>query len=216
VVPVPRDEAELLTRALALRGRRLGDLARDVLVSLDGPTVRSKGKMGTVLEKALGATAGSAAIPDFPTLGVELKSVPVDERGVPREGTFVTSIDLDRLDQETWDSSRVRHKLAAVLWIPIHTPDDSAPAERLVGQARLWRPTPDEEARLRGDWEDLIGKMAIGGIESVTAHDGEVLQVRPKAAHGAVRAAAPAYDGEPIATIPRGFYLRPRFVRELL
>jgi DNA mismatch repair protein MutH len=58
--------------------------------------------------------------------------------------------------------------------------------------------------------------MAIGGIESVTAHDGELLQVRPKAAHGRVRTLAPAYQGEPIATVPRGFYLRPRFTEAML
>jgi DNA mismatch repair protein MutH len=216
VIAPPRDEAELVTRAMALVGRTLGEIAAEVGVALDGPTVRTKGKMGTVLERALGASAGSAAVPDFPTLGIELKSIPVDERGTPREGTFVTSIDLSTLDREVWETSRVRGKLTCVLWVPVLTPGDTAPALRRVGRPRLWRPTASEELALRGDWEDLVGKMAIGGIESLSAHDGEILQVRPKAAHGGVRAEAPGHDGETLLTVPRGFYLRARFTAGLI
>jgi DNA mismatch repair protein MutH len=214
MIEPPASRDELVARARELTGRTLGDIAGSLGLTLEGPTVRSKGKAGMVIERALGASAGSAAIPDFPDLGVELKTVPLDGRGKPREGTFVCSIDLAGLDEETWETSRCRGKLACVLWVPLV--GDGAPPTRIVGEPLLWELADPAEATLRADWEDLVGRMAIGGIESVTAHDGELLQVRPKAAHGGVRTLAPSYDGEPIATVPRGFYLRPRFTEALL
>ena len=50
---------------------------------------RDKGWVGMLLEYWLGADAGSKAEQDFAHLGVELKTIPVDESGVPLETTFV-------------------------------------------------------------------------------------------------------------------------------
>src|SRR3984957_20034108 len=90
----PRDEAELLDRARALRGHAVGALAARLGLDLGGPAVATKGKVGALLEQALGATGGSAATWDFPALRVELKTVPLDERGIPRESTFVCAVSL--------------------------------------------------------------------------------------------------------------------------
>ena len=53
-------------------------------------------------------------------------------------------------------------------------------------------------------------------IEELTAHRGRWLQVRPKARDGSVRTIAWGSEGEAIATVPRGFYLRARFTAALL
>ena len=203
-VPPPRDETELIERARALAGVRLADL----VVGL-----HTKGKAGELLERALGATGGSQATWDFPDLRVELKSIPLDERGKPKESTFVCAFPLADADRAEWATSWVRAKLARVLWIPLHMEPEGA---RRVGEPLLWSPTPEQEAALKDDFEEIVGQIGIGGIEGVSAHLGTHLQLRPKAAHGRVRTVVRGREGDMVATVPRGFYLRARFTAAIL
>ena len=95
----PQTEEELLSRARALTGMRLGQLARRLEQSLPADTLRCKGRVGELVEQALGATAGTLDQPDFPGLGVELKTIPVDARGRVRESTHVCFLSLGEVEQ---------------------------------------------------------------------------------------------------------------------
>jgi DNA mismatch repair protein MutH len=212
----PQSEAELLGRARELTGRRLVEIAAALGVSIAGDGVSTKGKMGALIERALGATGGSAAVPDFPHLGVELKTIPVDREGRPRESTFVCTLSLADADRAEWATSWVRRKLARVLWIPIVIPKDRALADRTIGAPLLWRPTPAQEAVLRDDFDEIMGLIGVGAIDGLTARTGRALQARPKAAHGRVRTAAFGPDDEPTTALPRGFYLRAGFTGAIL
>jgi len=212
----PTSEDELLCRARALSGRTLGELARSFGVDPPADLRRAKGFGGQLLERALGASAGSRGEPDFRALGVELKSLPVDRAGRPRESTFVCTIALSRLGDVEWEASLVKKKLARVLWIPVEGERQIAPADRRIGEPLLWSPTPEEEAALRFDWEELAGLIGRGDVESLTAHFGTWLQVRPKARDSHALRRGTDTDGAFFATLPRGFYLRARFTARLI
>lgn len=212
----PASESELCQRAAWLSGKTIGELADALGARVPPAGARGKGKMGDLVEKALGAEAGSAKTPDFPRLGIELKTIPIGPRGVPRESTFVCTISLADADRAEWITSVARAKLAHVLFVPIVVDDHGPPADRRIGEPFLWRPTSEQEAVLRDDFEDTMGAIGAGGIEAVTARRGRWLQVRPKAATGSVRTISFGPEGEWIATVPRGFYLRASFTRALL
>jgi len=232
--PAPHDAAELVGRALALQGASIDELARALGVRVHGAAVSTKGKVGELLERALGARGGSAATWDFPELAIELKTIPVDERGVPSESTFVCAVSLLDAERAEWETSWVRAKLSRVLWVPVITSatgearqrpepgergkrEQSAErGERRVGLARLWSPSAEQEAVLLGDFEEILGRIAASGIEDISARVGRWLQLRPKAAHGRVRTRAPGGDEGDVATVPRGFYLRSRFTGAIL
>jgi DNA mismatch repair protein MutH len=204
-----------MVRANALAGRTLAEIAHALGDDrADLPSVRTKGRAGDLIERALGASAGSAAEPDFPSLGIELKTIPVDDRGRVVESTFVCTIPLARIADERWATSWVRRKLSCVLWVPIES--DPPFYERRVGRALLWRPSDGDERELAADFDELVGQIGTGGIDSLTAHSGRHLQVRPKAAHGSVRTDAAGPDGELLQVVPRGFYLRASFTSMLL
>ena len=211
----PRSLDELLRRAAALDGLRVGELARRVGLALPAEPRSAKGHLGRLLELALGADAGNRDEPDFRELGVELKSVPLDRLGRVRESTFVCSLDLARAGREEWELSRVRRKLACVLWFPVQALP-FALADRYLGTARLWRPSPGQETLLRADWEELMGHVATGRIEELSAHLGQALQVRPKAPDGRARVNCLGPEGETLPVVPRGFYLRARFTEAVL
>lgn len=215
-VPPPGSEAELLQRGRDLSGQTLGEVAERFGLEVPSSLVRAKGWVGMLVEKALGATAGSRSEPDFPGLGIELKTLPVDEHGQPRESTFVCTIELSRIPEIEWGQSRVKNKLGRVLWFPVQAARDIPVGERQLGEPLLWTPDTDEEAALRFDWEELAGRIACSGTESVTAHLGRYLQVRPKAANSRVVRRVMDGEGEPYRANPRGFYLRTAFTQGLL
>jgi DNA mismatch repair protein MutH len=212
----PATEQELLGRAAELAGLTLRELAARFEAPVPPDLRRAKGFVGGLLERALGATAGSRALPDFPELHIELKTLPVDRAGAPLESTFVCTIPLTEIGDVEWADSRVRRKLSRVLWVPVEGERSIAVGERRIGQALLYRLSEADEALLRRDWEELAGLIGRGHVESLTGHLGQCLQIRPKAAHSRARRLGFDADGVPFAALPRGFYLRPSFTRALL
>ena len=177
---------------------------------------RHKGWVGGLLERALGATAGSRSAPDFEALGVELKTIPISRTGRPRESTFLTSIAPRTLADERWPTSTVRSKLARVLWVPIEASPDIPLGRRRVGSPLLWSPSAEEDRALSDDFELLRRSVSEGWLDGVTAHAGQFLQVRPKGKNAAARRWTPDPDGDESPARPRGFYLRARFTAGVL
>ncbi len=202
-----------MERASNLAGFTLGELGARVGITVPDEGVRGKGVAGQIVEKALGATAASRAEPDFVGLGIELKTIPLDGAGRPKESTFVASISLSAMADTDWEQSVVFKKLSKVLFVPVEAASETPLRSRRVGRAYLWVPTDDELSLLRKDWEQLAEMIACGDVEHITGHLGEVLQVRPKAATGSARRRAPDEEGAVQWTMPRGFYLRPAFTR---
>lgn len=215
-VPPPESEAILLSRAQALAGYTLGELAARAQIPIPQDLRRDKGWVGMLLERYLGANAGSKPEQDFAEIGVELKTIPVDLQGRPLETTFVCVAPLTGNTGVTWASSHVRHKLARVLWVPVEG-DRAIPLSlRRVGAPLLWSASEEEDALLRHDWEELMEMIVLGQVERITARHGEVLQIRPKAANSKALTEGIGENGQPILTLPRGFYLKKTFTGPLL
>ncbi|MGC9401621.1 DNA mismatch repair endonuclease MutH [Vibrio genomosp. F10] len=214
--PEPISENELLTRANAIAGLSLKDLADEANILVPEDLKRDKGWVGQLLEWHLGATAGSKPQQDFETLGIELKSIPIGYNGKPLETTFVCVAPLVGVHGLSWEHSHVRNKLSRVLWIPVEGEREIPLAERRVGSPLIWSPSEEEEQQLKADWEELMELIVLGRVEQITAKHGEVLQLRPKAAHGRVLTDAFGSSGKRIKTRPRGFYLRTQFTSAIL
>lgn len=212
----PQDEDELLARASALAGYTLGELALRIGLPVPRDLKRDKGWVGMLLERYLGASAGSKPQQDFAEIGVELKTIPVDAAGRPLETTFVCVAPLTGNSGVTWHNSHVRHKLARVLWVPVEGECSIALEQRRVGAAMLWSPNEDEERQLQSDWEELMDMIVLGKVDQLTARHGEVLQIRPKAANSKALTEAIGRNGQPVMTLPRGFYLKKTFTAPLL
>ncbi len=106
----------------------------------------------------------------------------------------------------------MKKKLTCVLFVPIVHGVHEQP---VIGSAFLWRPTIEQEAVLRADWEDLSDLVSQGLGFAVRATRGRSLQLRPKASSSRdVRTAR--VDGEDVVVKPQGFYLRPSFTVALL
>lgn len=212
----PNSVDQLLSRAEQLAGCTLGELAQIANIRVPDNFKREKGWTGQLLELFLGAEAGSTPQQDFPQLGVELKTIPIDPRGKPLETTYVCYAPLTNIAGIQWQQSSVRNKLNCVLWIPIEGSRDIPPANRRIANPVLWQPNPAQLAQLQVDWEELMDMIALGEVEKITASHGEVLQIRPKAADGSALTDAIGISGQIVRTRPRGFYLRKTFTSSIL
>ncbi|MEM1417577.1 MAG: DNA mismatch repair endonuclease MutH [Myxococcota bacterium] len=212
----PRSEAELMARARRLAGWTVGELGAALGVPVPESTRRAKGLAGQLVERFLGASAGSRDAADFQAIGVELKTLPIDVRGRPKESTFVCTIQPNRMAALDFEDSPCWHKLQRVLWVPVEASDAWPLPGRRLGSPILWSPSPAERRVLQDDWERVAARIAEGNLDDIDASLGDALQVRPKAATSAARPRVPDADGAFQWQNPRGFYLRTSFTRQVL
>ncbi|MFT5427169.1 MAG: DNA mismatch repair protein MutH [Gammaproteobacteria bacterium] len=215
VTPSPLSENELLESASRISGKTLQQLAHQQNLETPEDQLHHKGWVGQLLELSLGATAGSLPEPDFQHIGVELKTLPLSKNGTPKESTYVCAINLTQIESQ-WETSLVHLKLSRVLWLPVEADPDIPLAARRIGSAILWSPNEEQETTLRRDWEELMELIATGELEQITAHQGQYLQVRPKAANTKALRKGFNNEGDEILTLPRGFYLRPSLTKQII
>jgi len=115
----PASADDLLSRCHAIAGLTLGELAYMAHIAIPENLQRHKGWPGMLIEKWLGANAGSKPQQDFPELGIELKTIPIDRQFAPLETTYVCFAPLLMAPGVTWETSNVRNKLQQVLWLPV-------------------------------------------------------------------------------------------------
>lgn len=213
---IPQTLEQLLSQAQSIAGLTFGELADELHIPVPPDLKRDKGWVGMLLERALGATAGSKAEQDFYHLGVELKTLPIDAEGYPLETTFVSLAPLVQNSGVKWENSHVRHKLSCVLWMPIEGSRHIPLRERHIGAPILWKPTAEQERQLKQDWEELMDLIVLGKLDQITARIGEVMQLRPKGANSRAVTKGIGKNGEIIETLPLGFYLRKEFTAQIL
>lgn len=217
---IPANEQELLERTHDLAGLTLAEVANNAGIEIPADLKRNKGWIGLLLEHVLGATASSRPEPDFPTLGIELKTLPINSQGKPLETTFVCVAPLTGLVGVNWKNCWLKQKLSKVLWVPIlcDTPNQKKIplAERRIGSAFIWSPNKEEEQLLALDWQELTDMIVLGEVEKINGKHGQVLQLRPKAANAQAKTQAFDRNGKPFMTLPRGFYLKTHFTQALL
>ncbi len=212
----PQSIDDLMQRCHHIAGKSIGQIAQEVGCRVPADLLRNKGWVGQLLESYLGADAGNQAEPDFIALGIELKTLPLNAHGEPKESTYVCTVSLSEYEALTWQESWVKRKLSHVLWLPVEAESSIPLAERYIGTAWLWQPDQIEEEILKADWEELMDRLALGEQSELTAREGQYLQVRPKAAHSRILAKSSDISGETILMNPRGFYLRTTFTKRLL
>lgn len=211
----PESREALLARARGLAGRTVGELARVLGYRVPKDLRGNKGFVGQLVELGLGARGGSDPEPDFPELGVELKTLPITPAGRPIESTYVCMARLDARETTDYATSYVAKKLARVLFVPLVV-DDAPLGDRRFAMPFWWEPGPEDLARLAADFAALHARVRLGEVEDVRAVEGAVLQLRPKAMSRDDRTLGRSEEGWLVAVRPRGWYLRASFTAELV
>ena len=212
----PTTEKELLENTAQIIGLSLQQLANSLAIEVPANQLKAKGWVGELMEARLGATASSRPEPDFQNIGVELKTLPLDLHGKPKESTYVSTVPLRDNIGQTWEKSVIKLKLNRVLWVPVEADPAINLSQRRIGKSFIWSPNQEEENDLRADWQELIDMITMGELHKINARQGKYLQIRPKAANAKALSRTSLQTGESGLTLPRVFYLRPAFTRMLV
>ncbi|CAH9015636.1 DNA mismatch repair endonuclease MutH [Candidatus Nitrosacidococcus sp. I8] len=210
----PISEQEVLAKAQRFAGLTLGEVAAALNWTVPKDLYHARGWVGNLLESALGAKASTRPIPDFPRLGIEVKTLPLKQNSQPKESTFVCTLSLGDLNT-CWEQSRVYHKLNRVLWIPVEAENNIPISKRQIGMPLLWSPNSIQQEILKIDWDELTEIANLEKLTEITAHQGVYLQIRP------VTNNQVSYKGMDekinyISTGYKGFYLRSTFTHTIL
>ena len=211
-----KNKEELLHKASYLSGLTLNEFALEMNHVVPKNLNNAKGWLGQLMERYLGAKAGSRPMPDFPELGIELKTIPVDFNGKPLESTYICVVPLLFDGLIYFEESLFFKKTSHVLWIPIEGTKEKPVATRRIGQAFFWKPSFHDLTILRRDWEEHMDKIRLGEVQTISARDGQYLQIRPKAACRTSRRLGIDAQGQLTPTLPLGFYLRASFTAQIL
>ncbi len=212
----PESILELMKRAESMAGKTIGDLASQFNIDAPANLKTQKGWQGQFIETCLGANSGNLSQPDFQHLGIELKTLPIDYQGKVQESTYVCVVNLKPGQLQLWQNSGVYKKLNHVLWVPIAKNSNEETYLSRIATPFLWQASVQELNLLRQDWEYVMDRVSLGEVDQITARDGEILQVRPKAANARATTQTIGPEGAIIDTLPRGFYLRSKFTQSLL
>jgi DNA mismatch repair protein MutH len=215
-IQAPVNKKELMERANSLAGLTIQQLANKMKADVPGTLIHAKGWFGNLLESYLGAEATSLPKPDFINLGIELKTIPINENGKPKESTYICTAQLDPVALSSWQNSLVKHKLTEVLWIPFEASKTIPVSLRRIGSPILWKPDENQEKQLKDDWQELCDLIALGEIDKISSSMGTYLQIRPKAANASSLTKDKNQSGSNALTLPRGFYLRPSFTHSIV
>jgi len=208
---------ELLNLCDQIAGITILELANSLKITPPRSLNNNKGWIGQLLEQHLGASGGNLPIVDFPNLGIELKTIPINPRTLqPLESTFICTAPFNQ-PGIGWEQSIVKLKLSNVLWVPIESVNNLDLINRRIGKAFLWQPNHDQLTILQQDWQELTEMLQFGNIQLLSAKYGQYLQIRPKAANCKDNLANYiTSNGESIKTVPRGFYFRTSFTKSIL
>lgn len=199
---IPQTEEQLMHRVNTICGMTINELANQLRIPIPNDFKRAKGFAGQIIELALGATAGSKPIQDFPNLGIELKTIPINKYGLPSETTHVCIIQQDKICGQCFENSNFLNKIKKVLWLPIEGDKDINYSERHIGQGFLWTLKGEEYNNLKTDWEEIMEEISVNGIEQISAKLGVYMQVRPAGKINNVK--------------QYGFYLRKEFTTPII
>ncbi len=216
VASAPLTEKELLINARAMTGKSLQQIALSLGLEVPDNQLKAKGWVGEMIEICLGATAASLPEPDFQHIGIELKTLPINRHGKPKETTFVCTVPLCGNTASKWENSTVRRKLQRVLWVPVEAEANIPLSQRRIGTPFIWSPSPQQQIDLQTDWQELMDLISMGELDQTSSRQGKFLQIRPKAADARALSKTTMESGETAMTLPRGFYLRTAFTDMLL
>ena len=187
--PATASREAIRVRAIAMRGKTLGELGITLTEAKDRP-YSDKGMVGLMVERYFGIKQNSESAPDFTAAGIELKVVPLKQLRPPKaamrvkERTSVTMINYGKLVDEHWKSASVRKKVGPILFVFYHHTASGDPLTYPIKDVVLWEPPAELMLQFESDWTVVKEKVAAGLAHQISERDGKLLGAATKGAGG--------------------------------
>jgi DNA mismatch repair protein MutH len=207
--------SDLLRVYTEIQGIPFRELAETLGYDITKDPKSMKSAAGDIAEMVAGKKPDSLPQADLTQFDIEVKTVPLDLLGYPRENTKITAVNYSSLLTEEWAMSHVYEKVRVVLFVPIVKEDTRRPDSWYVRSPFIWMPSHDQLAVIREDWETIQGMVQSGG--QLTAKVGQYLIANTSGqGKGRDDRTYQLADGRTIPVKTRAFFLRKTSVAEIL
>ncbi len=175
---------------------------------------RRRGSFGNAVEEYyFKYKANSNQAPDFPKVGLELKTTPMRHVGsgtlVAKERLVITMIDYDTVVDETFATSTLMNKASSILLIAYLYEKGKDPLDYEVLFADTWDIPQEDLPQIRRDWETVVEKVRAGHAEDISGSDTLYLEACTKAADSTIRRSQPYSD---VPAKPRAWALKASYM----
>lgn len=151
--------------------------------------------------------------PDFPEVGMELKTTPIKRNKnksiSAKERLVLTMIDYFKVVDETWETSTCLEKMRDILLISyLHEPKKNV-FDYEIEYARPQDFPAEDMAVIQDDWETIVEKVRQGRAHELSGGDTHYLEACTKSANSSIRRPQPFSD---IPAKPRAFALKSSYM----
>ena len=215
-----RTYKELAHRLDQIVGVPFAELSKFYSKTWKGSPSQNKGWGGNMIDFLVGGDEGNASRPDISSLGIEVKSIPIDASTRVLQPTKVTALNYRDILIEDWWRSNAFHKLRAVLFVPIVKGDAKKPDDWYIRRPFLWLPSTETLSRLESDYDTVRSLVRSGRFEDISSAkppkgQGVALHPKPSAADSSKRTKV-LVAGTEYKVMPRAWMLRESFTEPIV
>lgn len=202
----PADSSSIVYYASLLQGKSLRETVDNETLE-DWQTKKgNKGALGQAIEYTFfDYLPNSEQEPDFPDVGIELKTNPVKRVNVgtsrenvsAKERLVLTMIDYEKLAEEkdaAWEDTMLYRKLNKILLVSyLYEPDRDVLDYKIVHVGMIDIPENDMD-QIRRDWKTIVGEVVDGKAHEISSGDTVYLEACTKGASSKTMRTQPFSD----------------------
>jgi len=177
-----------------------------------------KGASGLIIENLLGVENNNRAEADLAEIGCEIKILALQKNrnGVikAKEPTAIQMINYMEVARETWETAKLRGKIALTFWVVYLAKKDGKSLKQddyVIVDYFLDHPADVQNGIFKKDWEKIREYIRTGRADQLSCSMGEYLEPKTKGANNRDRTDAPDGKGGTIKARRRAFYYKKRY-----
>jgi DNA mismatch repair endonuclease MutH len=192
----------------------LGMSVAEVANRLDIEASESKSYAAAVVRMIYGAKGFRTRIREFEEMGLTPRITRVDADLMPYEATSFPAFRYRTVVSEEWEDSDLLARIEYMLFIPIQgRRKDTPPSDCTLGRPVFWRPSTDELALIKREWEIYRLEIERGLAKELTpASETVAIHVRPHARDSRDTDEAPRVG----SVVKKSFWLNRPYVQRIL
>ena len=146
-----------------------------------------KGASGLIVEKLLGFENNNHDSADIPEIGCEIKILPLQKNRdgtiKAKEPTAIQMINYIEVAKETWETAKLRGKIALTFWVVYLAKTSGKAMEQndyVIVDYFLDHPNDVQNGIFRKDWENIQEYIKTGRADQLSCSMGEYLEPKTK------------------------------------
>lgn len=177
-----------------------------------------KGASGLIVEKLLGFENNNRDSADIPEIGCEIKILPLQKNRdgtiKAKEPTAIQMINYIEVAKETWETAKLRRKIALTFWVVYLAKTSGKAMEQndyVIVDYFLDHPNDVQNGIFRKDWENIQEYIKTGRADQLSCSMGEYLEPKTKGKNNQDKTDAPDGKGGTLKARRRAFYYKKNY-----